>query len=73
VAGVPDPHRRSKYEVRDELASCQVRIARDTGALAILPLALTYRSGTHVQLERSNTRGQPIPRQHSTGLPNVGT
>ena len=32
----------------DELAARQVRIARETGALAVLPLALTYRSGTHV-------------------------
>jgi DNA-binding CsgD family transcriptional regulator len=32
----------------DELATRQVRVARETGALAVLPLALTYRSGTHV-------------------------
>jgi DNA-binding CsgD family transcriptional regulator len=32
----------------EELAIRQVRIARETGALAILPLALTYRSGTHL-------------------------
>jgi DNA-binding CsgD family transcriptional regulator len=32
----------------EELATRQVRIARETGALAILPLALTYRSGTHL-------------------------
>jgi DNA-binding CsgD family transcriptional regulator len=32
----------------DELAKRQVRVARETGALAVLPLALTYRSGTHV-------------------------
>ena len=32
----------------DELAIRQVRVARETGALAVLPLALTYRSGTHL-------------------------
>src|SRR5215467_14621897 len=32
----------------DELAIRHVRAARDTGALAVLPLALTYRSGTHL-------------------------
>ncbi|HEY7069279.1 MAG TPA: AAA family ATPase [Acidimicrobiales bacterium] len=35
-------------EIWDELAARQVRIARETGALAALPLALTYRSGTHL-------------------------
>jgi DNA-binding CsgD family transcriptional regulator len=35
-------------EIWDELATRQVRVARETGALAVLPLALTYRSGTHV-------------------------
>jgi DNA-binding CsgD family transcriptional regulator len=35
-------------ETWEELASNQVRIARETGALAVLPLALTYRSGTHL-------------------------
>jgi DNA-binding CsgD family transcriptional regulator len=35
-------------EIWDELAERQVRIARETGALAALPLALTYRSGTHL-------------------------
>src|SRR5690606_9897339 len=32
----------------EELAERQVRVARDSGALAVLPLALTYRSGTHL-------------------------
>ena len=35
-------------ETWEELATRQVRIARETGALAVLPLALTYRSGTHL-------------------------
>jgi DNA-binding CsgD family transcriptional regulator len=35
-------------ETWDELATRQVRIARETGALAVLPLALTYRAGTQV-------------------------
>jgi DNA-binding CsgD family transcriptional regulator len=35
-------------EAWEELAACQVRVARATGALAVLPLALTYRSGTHL-------------------------
>jgi DNA-binding CsgD family transcriptional regulator len=35
-------------ETWEELATSQVRIARETGALAVLPLALTYRSGTHL-------------------------
>ena len=35
-------------EIWDELAIRHVRAARETGALAVLPLALTYRSGTHV-------------------------
>jgi DNA-binding CsgD family transcriptional regulator len=35
-------------EIWDELATRQVRIARETGALAVLPLALTYRAGTLV-------------------------
>jgi DNA-binding CsgD family transcriptional regulator len=32
----------------EELAARHVRVARETGALAVLPLALVYRSGTHV-------------------------
>jgi DNA-binding CsgD family transcriptional regulator len=32
----------------EELADRQVRVARESGALAILPLALTYRSGVHL-------------------------
>ncbi len=35
-------------EIWDELAIRHVRAAREAGALAVLPLALTYRSGTHV-------------------------
>jgi DNA-binding CsgD family transcriptional regulator len=35
-------------ETWEELATRQVQIARETGALAVLPLALTYRSGTHL-------------------------
>jgi DNA-binding CsgD family transcriptional regulator len=35
-------------ETWEELASRQVWLARETGALAVLPLALTYRSGTHL-------------------------
>jgi len=35
-------------ETWDELARRQVRIARETGALAVLPLALIYRSGVHL-------------------------
>ena len=35
-------------ETWEQLAARQVRIARETGALAVLPLALTYRSGTHL-------------------------
>ena len=35
-------------EAWDELATRQVAIARETGALAVLPLALTYRAGTRV-------------------------
>ena len=35
-------------ETWEELAARQVQIARETGALAVLPLALTYRSGTHL-------------------------
>lgn len=31
-----------------ELATRQVRLARDAGALAVLPIALTYRAGVHV-------------------------
>src|SRR5690606_33869745 len=38
----------------DELAARQVRIARETGALAVLPLALTYRSGTHRSEEHTS-------------------
>jgi DNA-binding CsgD family transcriptional regulator/tetratricopeptide (TPR) repeat protein len=36
-------------EAWHELATRAVRHARDAGALAILPLALTYRAGVHVQ------------------------
>jgi DNA-binding CsgD family transcriptional regulator len=32
----------------EDLAARQVQIARDTGTLAVLPLALNYRSGTHL-------------------------
>jgi DNA-binding CsgD family transcriptional regulator/tetratricopeptide (TPR) repeat protein len=35
-------------ETWEDLAASQVQIARDTGTLAVLPLALTYRSGTHL-------------------------
>jgi DNA-binding CsgD family transcriptional regulator len=35
-------------ETWEQLATRHVRIARDTGALAVLPLALVYRSGTHL-------------------------
>jgi DNA-binding CsgD family transcriptional regulator len=35
-------------EAWEELATRQVRVARETGTLAVLPLALTYRSGTHL-------------------------
>jgi DNA-binding CsgD family transcriptional regulator len=35
-------------EIWDELAIRQVQLARETGALGVLPLALTYRSGTHI-------------------------
>jgi DNA-binding CsgD family transcriptional regulator len=35
-------------ETWEKLARSHVRIARETGALAVLPLALTYRSGTHL-------------------------
>jgi DNA-binding CsgD family transcriptional regulator len=35
-------------ETWEELATRQVRDARDRGALAVLPLALVYRSGTHL-------------------------
>ncbi|ODR18555.1 LuxR family transcriptional regulator [Mycobacterium gordonae] len=36
-------------DVWHELASHAVRLARDAGALAVLPLALVYRAGVHVQ------------------------
>ena len=36
-------------EVWHELATHAVRLARDAGALAVLPLALVYRAGVHVQ------------------------
>jgi DNA-binding CsgD family transcriptional regulator len=32
----------------EELARRHVRVARETGALAVLPIALVYRSGTHL-------------------------
>jgi DNA-binding CsgD family transcriptional regulator len=35
-------------ETWEELATRQVRVARERGALAVLPLALIYRSGTHL-------------------------
>jgi DNA-binding CsgD family transcriptional regulator len=35
-------------EIWDELASRHVRLARSTGALAALPIALAYRSGAHL-------------------------
>ena len=35
-------------ETWEQLADSQVRVARENGALAVLPLALTYRSGTHL-------------------------
>ena len=35
-------------ETWEELATRQVRDARERGALAVLPLALIYRSGTHL-------------------------
>jgi DNA-binding CsgD family transcriptional regulator len=35
-------------EAWDELAVRQVRVARERGALAVLPLALVFRSGTHL-------------------------
>ncbi|RUP04426.1 MAG: helix-turn-helix transcriptional regulator [Mycobacterium sp.] len=36
-------------EVWHQLAAHAVRLARDAGALAVLPLALVYRAGVHVQ------------------------
>lgn len=36
-------------EVWHQLATHAVRLARDAGALAVLPLALVYRAGVHVQ------------------------
>jgi DNA-binding CsgD family transcriptional regulator len=36
-------------DVWHELATHAVRLARDAGALAVLPLALVYRAGVHVQ------------------------
>ena len=36
-------------EVWHQLATHAVRLARDAGALAVLPLALAYRAGVHVQ------------------------
>jgi hypothetical protein len=36
-------------DVWHELATHSVRLARDAGALAVLPLALVYRAGVHVQ------------------------
>src|SRR5204863_5894534 len=35
-------------ETWDELATRQLRVAREKGALAVLPLALTYRSGAYL-------------------------
>jgi DNA-binding CsgD family transcriptional regulator len=35
-------------EAWDQLATRQVRVARETGALSVLPLALTYRSGAYL-------------------------
>lgn len=36
------------YEAMDALSATQVRLAREAGALASLPIALTYRAGAHV-------------------------
>jgi DNA-binding CsgD family transcriptional regulator len=36
-------------QVWDQLSADAVRLARDTGALAVLPVALVYRAGVHVQ------------------------
>jgi DNA-binding CsgD family transcriptional regulator len=36
------------YDVWDELASRGVRLARETGALSILPIAATYGAGVHL-------------------------
>ena len=36
------------YETWDELAARAVRLARDAGALAVLPVGLTYRAGVHL-------------------------
>ncbi len=35
-------------ETWHELATCAVRLAREAGALAVLPVALAYRAGVHV-------------------------
>ena len=43
-------------EAWDDVATRQVRIARETGALAFLPIALTYRAGTLCTRESSQPR-----------------
>lgn len=56
-------------EAWHELAAQAVRLARDAGALAVLPLALVYRAGVHVQPASSRRRRRlsrsrmPSPRQ----------
>jgi DNA-binding CsgD family transcriptional regulator len=37
-----------EYEVWDELASRGVRLAREAGALSVLPIAASYRAGVHL-------------------------
>jgi DNA-binding CsgD family transcriptional regulator len=37
-----------EYELWDELASRGVRLAREAGALSVLPIAASYRAGAHV-------------------------
>jgi DNA-binding CsgD family transcriptional regulator len=41
-----------EHEVWDELASRGVRVARETGALSVLPIAASYRAGVHVHAGR---------------------
>ncbi|TCN44742.1 regulatory LuxR family protein [Kribbella orskensis] len=43
-----------------ELATRQVRLARDAGALAVLPIALTYRAGVHVHAGEFSAAAQLI-------------
>lgn len=47
-------------EVWHQLASHAVRLARDAGALAVLPHALVYRAGVHVQAGEFATASQLI-------------